>query len=122
MDKSTLNEDDGGSDSDEISQSFICCVCRSLSSLTNHFFFFFLSLIASIFISQYQLYRIALIFFFFFNLKKYKLLYCFVYTLLILIDCQIYFFRNPHVITNTFQKCETNWSINLDCYFFFFLK
>ena len=121
MDKSTLNEDDGGSDSDEISQSFICCVCRSLSSLTNHFFFFFLSLIASIFISQYQLYRIALIFFFL-NFKKYKLLYCFVYTLLILIDCQIYFFRNPHVITNTFQKCETNWSINLDCYFFFFLK
>ncbi|KAK4573967.1 hypothetical protein RGQ29_031771 [Quercus rubra] len=30
MDKSTLNEDDGGSDSDEISQSFICCVCREL--------------------------------------------------------------------------------------------
>ncbi|XP_050252893.1 E3 ubiquitin-protein ligase PRT1 isoform X2 [Quercus robur] len=30
MDKSTFNEDDGGSDSDDISHSFICCVCRDL--------------------------------------------------------------------------------------------
>nr|XP_023891439.1 E3 ubiquitin-protein ligase PRT1 isoform X2 [Quercus suber] len=30
MDKSTFIEDDGGSDSDEISHSFICCVCRDL--------------------------------------------------------------------------------------------
>lgn len=30
MDKSTFFEDDGGSDSDEISHSFICCVCRDL--------------------------------------------------------------------------------------------
>ncbi|XP_075649337.1 E3 ubiquitin-protein ligase PRT1 [Castanea sativa] len=30
MDNPTFNEDDGGSDLDEISHSFICCVCRDL--------------------------------------------------------------------------------------------
>ncbi|KAM3731668.1 hypothetical protein ACB098_12G181400 [Castanea mollissima] len=30
MDNPTFNEDDGGSDLDEVSHSFICCVCRDL--------------------------------------------------------------------------------------------